>query len=261
MSNYPSDPYPTPEQPVPPQGQSVRVPFPTVTPVVTYVIVAVTVAFFLLQKGSGVLIGTAPNGVDWVTLWGAQIDTAIRAGQIWRFITPILLHGSILHIGFNMYALYIFGLDLERSYGHGRFLALYLLTGFSGNVISFLFSNGSYSIGASTAIFGLIAGEGIFLYQNRKLFGDRAKRALGNIIFVAVANLLLGLSPGIDNWGHIGGLLGGLIFAWFAGPVWVLEGIYPTMRLVDRRTFGHVALGAGLVVLIFGALAVYGMSL
>ena len=133
-----------------------------------------------------------------------------------------------------MYALVIFGPGLERNFGHWRFLTLYLLGGFSGNVLSFLLSSG-YSVGASTAIFGLVGAEGIFLYQNRQLFGNRFGRAIGNVIFVVAVNLVLGLTPGIDNWGHVGGLLGGLIFTWFAGPKWEVQGMMPAVHLADKR--------------------------
>ncbi len=113
--------------------------------------------------------------------------------------------------------------------------------------------------GASTAIFGLIGAEGIFLYQNRKMFAGQFGKAIQNVIFIVVINLFLGLSPGIDNWGHIGGLLGGLIFTWFAGPVWEVEGIQPMLQLVDRRELRDVITGAAVVLCIFGALAMWGM--
>jgi rhomboid protease GluP len=72
-------------------------------------------------------------------------------------------------------------------------------------------------------------------------------------------NLFLGLTPGIDNWGHVGGLLGGLIFAWFAGPVWEVRGLMNGPQLVDKREAREVITGAAIVLLIFGALAVWGM--
>jgi rhomboid protease GluP len=189
---------------------------------------------------------------------GAKANEAIRAGQLWRFFTPMLLHGSILHIGFNMYALMIFGAGLERRYGHGRFLLLYILSGFAGTVFSFLFSS-AYSIGASGAIFGLVGAEGIFLFQNRKLFGARVRQALNNVIFVVAINLFLGLQPGIDNWGHMGGLMGGLIFAWFAGPHWEVQGISPNLEVVDRREPREVIVGVAVVTIIFCTLAAIGM--
>jgi rhomboid protease GluP len=122
-----------------------------------------------------------------------------------------------------------------------------------------LFSPG-YSVGASTAIFGLLGAEAIFLVQNRKLFAGQFRSAIGNIIFIAAINLfIIGSLPGIDNWGHIGGLLGGLMFTIFSGPLYEIEGIYPTYHLVDKRSFSTVIAGAALVVLIFGGLAMWGM--
>lgn len=238
---------------LPPQPRSVPVALPAIPPQVTYGILGLTVFVYLLQLLSHSLLG-----YDLPIMIGAKANEYIRMGEVWRFFTPMLLHGSILHIGFNMYALYIFGIGLERRYGHHRFLALYILSGFAGSVFSFLFSSAD-SIGASGAIFGLVSAEGVFLYHNRKLFGNQARRDIGNVIFVVVFNLVLGLQPGIDNWGHVGGLVGGLIFAWFAGPRWELEGIFPSLHLVDRREGREIILGGAVVVIIFGALAVFGV--
>jgi rhomboid protease GluP len=237
----------------------VRVSGPTSVPYVTYSIVGVTTAIYLIQVVSVPLFGYANSAsqIDWLELYGARINDFIRAGELWRFITPALLHASIPHILFNMYALIVLGAGLERNFGHWRFLTLYVLGAFTGNVLSFLLSSG-YSVGASTAIFGLVGAEGIFLFQNRKLFGNQFGRAIGNVVFVVAINLFLGLSPGIDNWGHVGGLLGGLIFAWFAGPRFEIEGIYPALRLADNREPREVLTGVAAVILIFGALAMIG---
>jgi len=237
---------------------------------VTYAIVGITGLIYLLQLGSVAVFGyaNAAAGMDWLEAYGARINELIRAGQLWRFVTPVLLHASVPHILFNMYALVIFGVGLERQFGHWRFLLLYVLGGFAGNVVSFLLSNG-YSVGASTAIFALVGAEGIFLLQNRELFGRQFGRAIGNVIFVVAVNLLLGLTPGIDNWGHVGGLLGGLVFTWFAGPVWEVQqtaslgplggGAMPAFHLSDKREPREVLTGAAAVILIFGALAAWGM--
>lgn len=226
---------------------------PAAVPRVTYAILGVTVVAYLLQ-----LLSQFIFGYDLAVGLGAKANEYIRAGQLWRFFTPMLLHGSLLHIGFNMYALNVFGGGLERRYGHGRFLLLYILGGFAGSVFSFLFSS-AYSIGASGAIFGLIGAEGIFLFQNRKLIGGQVGKAINNVVFVVAINLFLGLRPGIDNWGHTGGLVGGLIFAWFAGPHWQVKGIIPNLQVVDRREPRDVIVGAAVVTIIFGALAAIGM--
>jgi len=253
-------------QPAAPAPAPVRLSLPVSVPYVTYAIVALTSLVYLLQLGSVAVLGYANPAaqLDWLEAYGARINDLIRAGELWRFLTPVLLHASVPHILFNMYALIVFGVGLERHFGHWRYLALYLLGGFTGNVLSFVLSGG-YSVGASTAIFGLVGAEGIFLYQNRQLFGSQFGRAIGNVIFIVAVNLFLGLTPGIDNWGHVGGLLGGLVFTWFAGPVWAVQqgmpstGSMPTVYLSDTREPRQVLTGAAAVVLIFGALAVFGM--
>jgi len=244
--------YPSPNDPnaAPSGGRYVTVQVPHVRPVVTYVILGITILVFLAQMISDFLLGgDLPAGL------GMKINALILEGQWWRFFTPMLLHGSLIHIGFNMYALYALGPGLESTYGHSRFLALYLIAGFAGNVLSFLFSS-AHSLGSSTSIFGLIGAEAIFLFRNRQLFGAGAQRALANVLFVALANLSLGFaSTGIDNWGHIGGLLGGSFFAWFAGPLYRLAGDYSAPRLEDTHNSAR-ALGAGLVdMLVFVGLA------
>ena len=237
-----------------PAPQSVRVAMPRSAPYVTYTIIGVTVFVYLLQLTSQILLN-----VDLPVAYFVKSNELIRSGQLWRLITPALLHGSIMHIGFNMYALFSFGAGLERYFGHKRFLLLYVLGAFTGNVASFLFSNAN-SLGASTAIFGLLGAEGVFLVQNRKLFAGQFRNAIGNIIFIAFINLfIIGSLPNIDNWGHIGGLLGGLMFTSFAGPLWQVEGIPPALHLVDHRSLREMIVGAATVVLIFGALAMWGM--
>lgn len=241
--------------------QPVRVALPHAVPYVTYTIIGVTVAFYLLQAASVLFFGypTTFSNIDWLSLYGARINEFIRAGQVWRFLTPALLHGSVTHIFFNMYALLSFGTALEQFFGRGRFLVLYLLGAFAGNVTSFLLTSG-YSVGASTAVFGLVGAEAVFLYRNRKLLAGHFRSAIGNVLFIIAINLFLGASlPGIDNWGHIGGLLGGLMFTWFASPLWEVEGTPPMLYLADRRSAREVVSGAALVLIIFGALAVWGM--
>lgn len=247
MNEYPS-PAETPNPP-----QPVQVAVPIVRPHVTYILLGLTVFIYLLQLAGQYLLN-----LDLVTYLGIKYNLLIRAGQLWRLITPVFLHGSILHIGFNMYALFIYGRGLEARFGHGRFALLYFLSAFAGNVLSFLLTPNP-SLGASTAIFGLIAAEAVFLLQNRQLLGERVNRSLMNLLYIAGINLVIGFTTtGVDNFGHIGGLLGGLIFTWFGGPRWKVEGLHPYFRLVDERE-GHGAItGTAIVLLIFIPLAALG---
>ena len=248
--------------PATPPQQVVRVSLPQAAPYVTYAIIAVTVVFYILQIVSVSVFGypVSFTNMDWLELYGARINEFILAGQFWRLLTPALLHGSPTHIFFNMYALFSLGTNLERYFGHSRFLLLYVLGAFAGNVASFLFTTG-YSVGASTAVFGLIGAEGVFLYQNRKLFGSETNRAIGNIVFIAAVNLLIiGSLPFIDNWGHIGGLVGGLMFTALAGPLWDVESnLLGSYTLADKRPARDVLVGAAAVFFVFGALALWGM--
>jgi rhomboid protease GluP len=246
--NQPFEDYSNPPTPpTPPAPPVIRENL--VSPVVTYTLVVVTVVIYLLQIGTNAVLGR-----DLPAVLGMKVNQYIMMGQIWRLVTPMLLHGSILHIGFNMYALVVIGSELERRFGHGRFLLLYILGSFAGNVMSFLISPNP-SLGATTSIFGLLGAEIVFFYKNRKLFGPGASRGLQQAVWLAGINLLLGLSPGIDNWGHLGGLFGGLMFTWFAGPKLAVQGVYPTLEVVDQHELQDQILGASLVILVFGALA------
>ncbi len=257
------------------QPRMVRVSRRQQPPVVTYVILGLTILVYLFQElsKSGVLyqpflgLGTLLMGSDLMNLLivqsgsrdlplliGAKISPLIVEGQLWRLITPALLHASLAHIGFNMYALFAIGPSLESYYGRWRFLALYLLGALGGNILSFWLSSG-LSVGASTAIFGLVAAEGVFIYQNRGLFGGQARRMLNNVIFIVAINLMLGLTGGIDNWGHLGGLLAGLAFAWFAGPRLVVDFSHMQPELVDQRSSTTAWLVAAVVAFLLVALA------
>ena len=215
-----------PETEVP---QKVQIPLPDNKPVVTTVLLVVMGLIYLLQLLTGTLFLR-----DLPAEWGMKINQAILEGEYWRLLTPMFLHGSILHLGFNLYALYILGRRIERFFGSFRFTLLFLIAGITGNLFSFFFTP-EWSLGSSTAIFGLLAAEGVFLYQHRELFGNLSRIALRQIIQVAVINFLIGLSPGIDNWGHLGGLVGGVLFSWFAGPKFEMEGSPPLVQLVDQR--------------------------
>jgi rhomboid protease GluP len=249
-------PYSSGQDGVPYPPRQVRVQSRVSQPTITYTLIGINAAVFLLQLASQTFAG-----VDYLAALGMKANNLILQGQYWRLLTPMFLHASILHIGFNMYALFVLGPGLERQYGHGRFLLLFVLSGFAGNVLSFLFSPYP-SLGASTAIFGLIGAEIVFFYQNRKIYGQNARRALINIITIAAINLMIGLSPGmnIDNWGHIGGLVGGTLFAWFAGPALKVEGIYPELSVVDSRDSRDVllaGLGVGLFFLILAGIKIF----
>ncbi len=240
-----------PNNPTQPEPRQVGVNVPLNKPVVTYVLLGLNVFLFLIQ-----MLFELTSGVDWLFVLGGKINALILEGQVWRLVTPAFLHSNLMHIAFNMYALFILGRRIESTYGHGRFLLLYLLSAFGGNVLSFVLSNAN-SLGSSTAIFGLIAAEAVFIIHNRRLFGERVRGMLFNIAFILLINLVLGFSANsnIDNFGHLGGLLGGFLFASLAGPKWILDGLPPNVTIKNTRTRKDVIMATILVIVGFTAMS------
>ncbi|MCK5793684.1 MAG: rhomboid family intramembrane serine protease [Anaerolineales bacterium] len=218
---------------VPVQGtsnQRVKIQLPERKPYITTALLVIMAVFYALQWFTDLVFG-----YDLLAIYGMKSNELIIAGEYWRLVTAMFLHGSIIHLGFNLYALYILGRRVERFFGSFRFLALFLIAGIAGNLFSFAFTEAP-SLGSSTAIFGLLGAEGVFIYQHRKLFGEQFKVALRQIIQVAVGNLVIGwMIPGIDNMGHVGGLIGGALYTWFSGPKFTIANSPPEFRLEDQR--------------------------
>lgn len=252
MNELPAPPSPQPSESQPAEVRTVQLHYAGVKPIVTYTLMGVTIAVFLLQLLSQYLL----NGVDFPALIGLKANDAILAGEFWRLLTPMLLHASLTHIGVNMYSLHVLGPGLEYHFGHRRFLLLYVLSGFAGNVLSFVLSD-VYSLGASTAIFGLVAAQAVFVYQNRQFFGARARSSLMNILVIVGINILIGFSARVDQFGHLGGALGGLLFAWFASPRLTVTGVFPALKLVDGREPAQVWQAAAITLGAFVLLAAF----
>ncbi|OGO18229.1 MAG: hypothetical protein A2Z14_15765 [Chloroflexi bacterium RBG_16_48_8] len=175
-------------------------------------LIGITVLIYIAQELSILLLGD-----DLVIYFGAKINEAIYAGELWRFITPLFVHAGIWHIFVNMYSLYVLGPTVENFFSTPRMLVVYFFSGVTGVVFSLAFSPVS-SVGASGAIFGLLGALGTFLFLHRESLGHTGRAYLRQIVIVALLNLGLGLAPNIDIWGHLGGLLAGCALAWFLGP-------------------------------------------
>ena len=167
-------------------------------PIVTYALIIINVIVFLLSLFNESII----------QMFAVNRFFIADLGQYYRLFTGIFLHANFLHLIFNMYALYVIGMQLESFLGKGKYLAVYLLSGLGGSMLSIFFSNG-YSVGASGAIFGLMGALLYFGYHYRVYLDSVVK---SQIIPLIVLNLLIGFtSTGIDNWAHIGGLVGGIL--------------------------------------------------
>jgi rhomboid protease GluP len=222
-----------PRQPINPEdyrGQRATLHIPVVRPYVVWTLIAVNsliyaVVYFLLDDLQvwNVYQASSSNKIQ-----------VLANGEYHRLITSMFLHSYTqpFHIVFNMYALYIIGVNVERFFGHMRFIIIYVLGGLAGSLLSVLLNPvNTYSVGASGAVFAIFAAQIVFLYNHRKLFGSVGQAQLRHAVVIAVLNLGFGIltafnqhaEVSIDNWGHIGGLLGGLALAWFISPNFIPE--------------------------------------
>ena len=177
------------------------------TPIFTYIFLGLQVLLFLLMELYGLGYGGSQN-LFVLDLFGAKINGRILAGEWWRFITPMFLHIGFFHLFMNSLSLYYLGTTVERIYGNGRFLFIYLFSGFFGTLASFIFTVNP-SAGASGAIFGCF---GALVYFGIRKPGTFQRMAGSNIIGLLIFNLVLGfIVPTIDNAGHVGGLIGGFL--------------------------------------------------
>ena len=154
-----------------------------------------------------------------LTAWGAKRSDMILEGrQLHRLLTPVFLHGGIGHLMANSYSLKSMGVNVEMAFGPSRLLATYLVSGIMGNIMSAIQSPNP-AVGASGAIFGLVGAYYTFLARNQHLFGYTGQMQKDALIETIGFNLLLGMTnPMIDNWGHIGGFVGGVGMAYMFGP-------------------------------------------
>ena len=168
-------------------------------PVVTYAIIGLDVLIFGIQYLVGVNNVSGDYGM-WPV--GIAID-----GQWWRLLTSAFLHGSILHLVFNMYVLFAFGPTLERILGRWRFIVLFLLSAVGGSVASYVFSDvRTLSVGASGAIFGLMAALVVA--------GRRLRYDITQVVVLIIINVAIGFfSAGTDWRAHLGGLATGAAVA------------------------------------------------
>lgn len=170
-------------------------------PTVTYAILAINIIVFIIP----LLYGQSEAMVAQFCVHGPSI----RYGQYYRLFTGMFLHGSIFHLIFNSYALYVIGSQIESFLGKFKFLIIYLAGGLMGSLFSITFNGNTASIGASGAIFGLMGALVYFGYHYRVYLGNVIK---SQIIPLIVFNLVLGfVMSGVDNSAHIGGLIGGTL--------------------------------------------------
>jgi rhomboid protease GluP len=189
--------------------------------------------------------------------FGAKVNQLIAQGEVWRLFTAMFLHIGVIHLLFNLYALNALGPLVEGYFGHLRFGAIYFLGGLFGSLASYAFS-AAISAGASGAIFGLAGASTVYFLRYRENFGTRGRMLLQNMLLVIGINIVFGLSvPGIDNWGHMGGLVGGAVVAYGLLPVYTRpSGLIFTqpleLRQVDRTSFYAIWVAVCIGALVLG---------
>ena len=173
--------------------------------ILTYGILGILALIFIYS-----LIGDADSLVFNYSVNGVFV----RSGQIYRLLTGTFIHIDVMHFLCNAYSLYIIGTQIENFYGRSKFLLIYLVSAICGSLLSIAMTN-SLSIGASGAIFGLLGAYAYFGYHYRVYFGTVLLR---QIVPIIILNLAIGfMVPGIDNFAHIGGLIGGFLISMALG--------------------------------------------
>jgi len=141
---------------------------------------------------------------------GGKYGPDIQHGEVWRLVTPIILHAGLLHLVSNMFFQLRFGFVLEVRWTTARFAKIYFLTGIGASFLSCIMAPRTVSVGASGALFGIIGADITYLIYNWDRIPQNKTEAC-MISFVVILNLLLGIGDSVDNWAHFGGLITGLL--------------------------------------------------
>lgn len=188
------------------------------TPYVTTTLIALNVAIYVMSTvagGSGSLAGSPSRQfqIDWALIGSGRVSggpfgvaVGVAEGEWYRLVTSGFLHGSLLHLGFNMFALWILGRQLEPALGRANFAAIYFSSLLAGSLGVMVLDPNQLTLGASGAVFGLF---GYALVGQWARGINPMDTGLGGII---VINLIFTFAvPGISIGGHLGGLIGGAV--------------------------------------------------
>src|SRR6516162_5546893 len=178
---------------------------PGYRPLATYFLITLNIVIFGLMTLAG---GSTNQEV--LLEFGASYGPLFRHGEYWRLVMPMFLHIGVL---------YLLGRILEHVYGYGRFALLYVGSGMFSSYLSMAVGP-HIAAGASGAIFGIAGAMLVAGFLHRASIPRRLRRVFGGgILLMVVANLVFGaIMPGIDNWGHVGGLFGGMVLGGLIRP-------------------------------------------
>ncbi|HJP70580.1 MAG TPA: rhomboid family intramembrane serine protease [Candidatus Limnocylindria bacterium] len=213
------------------------------TAYVTYLIIAICAALFLIDgalSGGSTLGGGLFGGLGPLGQQNAINGVLVAQGEWWRIFTSAFFHLGLIHIGFNMYVLYLYGSIVEHMYGPIEYAAIYLLCAAGGSVLTMLVDPVQFAAGASGAIFGLIGLLFVVSRRHHAVLGREARSLIGGIgsylVFLLIFTFVV---PGISWTGHLGGLAVGAILGFLLPPTGVA-----TMAGMWRTPTGERLTGA-----------------
>jgi membrane associated rhomboid family serine protease len=174
---------------------------------VTKALIAINVLVFFINLAQGSTLSRVSGSLfeKGALYIGSPFTSGLADGEWWRLLTAAFLHGSIIHLGFNMVVLWIVGAPVEEAIGRGRFLALYIVSGLAGSAGALLFDPNAITVGASGAIYGILGAALVLEAQGNLVLGGQA---FGLIVFNLVLTFAI---PNISIGGHLGGLAGGAL--------------------------------------------------
>jgi len=203
------------------------------TAYVTYAIIGLTVGLFVadLSLAGGSIGGGLFGGLGPLGQYGAMNGVLVAQGEWWRIFTSAFFHLGLIHIGFNMYVLYLYGSIVEQMYGPIEYVAIYLLCAAGGSVLTMLVDPVQFAAGASGAIFGLIGLLFVVSRRHHAVLGRQARSVIGGIggylVFLLIFTFVV---PGISWTGHLGGLAVGALLGFLLPPTGVstMAGMWQT---------------------------------
>ncbi len=203
------------------------------------------------------------DGTDSI-IWGGEISTLFAGfvkplfvgGQYWRILTGAVLHGGVVHLAFNCYALYVLGKLIETVSIRAQIFTVFLLAAVGGNILSLIFLPEGNSVGASGGILGFLGFLTVYGFKRRELLSPGfLKNMLFNVGFIAFTGIFV--ISNVDNFAHLGGFLAGAIYGWLQIP----GDLYKDPREIGTtgKIFGYAAFGIVVLTVIYSILILTGV--
>jgi membrane associated rhomboid family serine protease len=220
--------------------------FPLYSAILIACLVGVSIFQFIVDGKDGMLFGGEKS-----RLLAGFDKPLFMDGQYWRILTGVALHGGLIHLAFNCYALYILGKLIEILSNRAHLAIVFLLSAIGGGILSLIFLPEGNSVGASGGILGFLGYLTVYGFKRRKLLSnDFLKSMLFNVAFIAFVGIFV--LSNVDNFGHLGGLLTGAIYGIFQ----ISGDVFKDPRQVSKTTefAGLFALGIFIILSVFSIL-------